>query len=37
LSDEKQASGKLTDPKWFGADGAWRKLDGNCLSKDTGE
>ncbi|KAL5508480.1 hypothetical protein ACEPAH_6099 [Sanghuangporus vaninii] len=28
---------RLFDPEWFGAEGEWKKLDGQCLSKDTGE
>ncbi|KAG8767176.1 hypothetical protein FRC15_005878 [Serendipita sp. 397] len=37
ISEEEKALTKLSDPEWFGADGAWKKLDGNCLSYDTGE
>ncbi|THH10557.1 hypothetical protein EW146_g8342 [Bondarzewia mesenterica] len=28
---------KLFDPTWFGAEGEWKKLDGLCISKDTGD
>lgn len=37
LSDEEQAITKIFNPNWFGKDGAWKKLEGLCLSKDTGE
>lgn len=37
LGEEEQALAKVNDPTWFGVDGAWKKLDGTCLSKDTGE
>jgi protein kinase C substrate 80K-H len=28
---------KLFDPQHFGAKGEWKKLDGTCLSTDSGE
>lgn len=28
---------RLFSPEWFGHEGEWKKLDGLCLSKDTGE
>lgn len=37
LRREEEALSKLFDPAWYGAQGEWRKLDGTCLSKDTGE
>jgi protein kinase C substrate 80K-H len=37
LVDEESALAKLYDPQWFGSDGTWKKLDGTCLSKNTGE
>jgi protein kinase C substrate 80K-H len=37
LADEEEAINKIFNPNWFGGDGAWKKLDGLCLSKDTGE
>ncbi|KAG8832269.1 hypothetical protein FRC17_001628 [Serendipita sp. 399] len=37
LTEEDTALNRLFDPEWFGADGAWKKLDGTCLSYDTGE
>jgi protein kinase C substrate 80K-H len=37
LSDEELTLSRINDPKWFGADGVWKKLDGTCLTKDTGE
>ncbi|CCA68517.1 related to alpha glucosidase II beta subunit [Serendipita indica DSM 11827] len=37
LYNEEQALNKLYDPKWYGADGAWKKLEGTCLSYNTGE
>lgn len=27
----------LFNPEWFGREGEWKKLDGLCLAKDTGE
>ncbi|EJD00926.1 endoplasmic reticulum protein [Fomitiporia mediterranea MF3/22] len=33
----QQQLAHLFDPEWFGADGEWKKLDGQCLEKDTGE
>lgn len=35
-SAEDQLS-KLFDPQHFGAKGEWKKLDGTCLSMDSGE
>ncbi|TCD61481.1 hypothetical protein EIP91_008382 [Steccherinum ochraceum] len=29
--------GRLFNPEWFGAEGEWKKLEGLCLTKDTGE
>ena len=41
LRKEKESAQKdlarLFDPEWFGAEGEWKKLDGQCFSKDTGE
>ncbi|KAG8985108.1 hypothetical protein FRB90_004932 [Tulasnella sp. 427] len=37
LRDEESELSKLFDPKWYGSDGAWKKLENTCLSKDTGE
>lgn len=28
---------RLFDPEWFGSEGEWKRLQGACLSKDTGE
>lgn len=28
---------RLFDPAWYGKEGEWKKLDGLCLDKDTGE
>ncbi|KAI5116540.1 hypothetical protein M0805_004323 [Coniferiporia weirii] len=28
---------RLFDPEWYGTEGEWKKLDGQCLSKDTGD
>lgn len=28
---------RLFDPEWYGKEGEWKKLDGLCLEKDTGE
>lgn len=28
---------RLFNPEWFGAEGEWKKLEGLCLTKDTGE
>ncbi|KAI0733419.1 glucosidase II beta subunit-like-domain-containing protein [Fomitopsis betulina] len=28
---------RLFDPEWFGPEGEWKKLEGTCLAKDTGE
>ncbi|OSD01764.1 endoplasmic reticulum protein [Trametes coccinea BRFM310] len=28
---------RLFDPEWYGAEGEWKKLDGNCLSKEVGD
>ncbi|THH05009.1 hypothetical protein EW145_g5112 [Phellinidium pouzarii] len=28
---------RLFDPEWFGTEGEWKKLDGLCLNKDTGD
>lgn len=37
LRNEEGELSKLFDPKWYGSDGAWKKLENTCLSKDTGE
>ena len=41
LRKEKESAQKdiarLFDPEWYGSEGEWKKLDGQCLSKDTGE
>ncbi|KAG9030475.1 hypothetical protein FRB95_003925 [Tulasnella sp. JGI-2019a] len=37
LKTDEEARDKLFSPTWYGKDGEWRKLDGTCLSKDTGE
>ncbi|GBE79118.1 endoplasmic reticulum protein [Sparassis latifolia] len=29
--------GRLFDPEWFGPEGEWKKLQGTCLEKDTGD
>ena len=28
---------RLFDPAWYGKEGQFKKLDGTCLEKDTGE
>ncbi|KAG2147979.1 glucosidase II beta subunit-like-domain-containing protein [Suillus clintonianus] len=35
--DTKEGLLDLFDPQGFGPEGEWKKLDGTCLSKDTGE
>ena len=44
LGDVKSETGKsrvdlnrLFDPAWFGKEGEFKKLDGTCIEKDTGE
>ncbi|KAG9047908.1 hypothetical protein FS837_001237 [Tulasnella sp. UAMH 9824] len=37
LRNEEGELSKLFDPRWYGSDGAWKKLENTCLSKDTGE
>ena len=41
LENDKQSAedqlSKLFDPQYFGARGEWKKLDGTCLSTDSGE
>jgi protein kinase C substrate 80K-H len=37
LADATQDIEELFDPKFFGAEGEWRKLVNQCISKDTGE
>ncbi|KAG8932306.1 hypothetical protein FRC02_001313 [Tulasnella sp. 418] len=37
LNEDKKALDKLFAVEWYGKDGEWKKLDGTCLSKDTGE
>ena len=36
-SDAEEDLAHLFDPEWYGREGEWRKLDGTCISKDTGE
>ncbi|KAH9938712.1 endoplasmic reticulum protein [Fomitopsis serialis] len=31
------AENTLISPEWYGLEGEWKKLDGMCLTKDTGE
>ncbi|CCM03985.1 uncharacterized protein FIBRA_06141 [Fibroporia radiculosa] len=38
--EQKKAEEELShlfDPTWFGSEGEWKRLQGTCLSKDTGE
>ncbi|KAG8888763.1 hypothetical protein FRB98_006891 [Tulasnella sp. 332] len=37
LKNDEEARDKLFSPTWYGKEGEWKKLDGTCLSKDTGE
>lgn len=37
LKTAERSLADLFDPEGFGKDGEWKKLDGTCLSKDTGE
>ncbi|ELU43157.1 endoplasmic reticulum protein [Rhizoctonia solani AG-1 IA] len=37
LKDSEEALAKLETGGYFGKDGEWKKLDGVCLEKDTGE
>ncbi|KAG8679834.1 hypothetical protein FRC09_018680, partial [Ceratobasidium sp. 395] len=37
LKENREALEKLEKEGHFGKDGEWKKLDGNCLEKDTGE
>lgn len=40
LREKEDAERELTrlfDTQWFGPEGEWKKLDGTCLSKDTGD
>ncbi|TFY83261.1 hypothetical protein EWM64_g763 [Hericium alpestre] len=37
LKGAESSLADLFDPEVFGKDGEWNKLDGTCLSKDTGE
>ncbi|KAG8955039.1 hypothetical protein FRC03_011300 [Tulasnella sp. 419] len=37
LNEDQKALDKLFAVEWYGKDGEWKKLDGTCLSKDTGE
>ncbi|CUA73826.1 protein kinase C substrate 80K-H [Rhizoctonia solani] len=37
LKDSEEALAKLESGGHFGKDGEWKKLDGKCLEKDTGE
>jgi protein kinase C substrate 80K-H len=37
LDNEKRALSELFDPKKYGSQGEWKKLDRLCLSKDAGE
>ncbi|KAG8747892.1 hypothetical protein FRC10_010511 [Ceratobasidium sp. 414] len=37
LKENREALGKLESGGHFGKEGEWKKLDGNCLEKDTGE
>ncbi|KAF8528686.1 glucosidase II beta subunit-like-domain-containing protein [Gautieria morchelliformis] len=37
LRDEQDELAELFDPQGFGIQGEWKKLQGLCLSKDTGE
>ena len=37
LRTEETALTKLSNPEWFGKHGDWRKLENQCISKDTGE
>ncbi|KAI0786480.1 glucosidase II beta subunit-like-domain-containing protein [Abortiporus biennis] len=33
----EQSLSRLFEPTWFGTQGEWKKLEGTCLEKDTGE
>ncbi|EIW82175.1 hypothetical protein CONPUDRAFT_164812 [Coniophora puteana RWD-64-598 SS2] len=37
LKEARVDFGDIFDPKGFGPEGEWKKLDGLCLSKDTGD
>ncbi|KAA1465898.1 hypothetical protein DENSPDRAFT_925436 [Dentipellis sp. KUC8613] len=37
LEEAENSLGELFDPTGFGKQGEWKKLDGTCLSKDTGD
>lgn len=37
LTKAKEDLSRLFDSSWYGKDGEWKKLDGTCLEKDTGE
>ncbi|EKM59554.1 uncharacterized protein PHACADRAFT_250133 [Phanerochaete carnosa HHB-10118-sp] len=36
-SNAEQDLSRLFDPKWFGRDGEWKKLQGTCLEKSIGD
>lgn len=36
-SNAEEELQRLFDPAWFGRDGEWKKLQGTCLEKNTGE
>ncbi|GJE84796.1 Glucosidase 2 subunit beta [Phanerochaete sordida] len=36
-SNAEQELSRLFDPKWFGREGEWKKLQGTCLEKNTGD
>ncbi|CAL1701892.1 unnamed protein product [Somion occarium] len=37
LTKAKEDLSRLFDSNWYGKDGEWKKLDGTCLEKDTGD
>ena len=37
LASEEAALGKLFAVDGYGSEGQWKKLEGTCLEKDTGE
>ncbi|KAH8113337.1 endoplasmic reticulum protein [Phellopilus nigrolimitatus] len=36
-ADAQRELARLFDSEWYGPEGEWKKLDGLCLSKDTGD
>lgn len=37
LQKAQEELSRLFDSEWFGPEGEWKKLQGTCLQKDTGE